>query len=147
MYKILAIPQATFELPIQYLIDLYGGDGKVSNSSWFDDAWIPVAYGIILPDGYTAQQESDVSAIIAGWDTLTLTYDNPTDSVLLTQAVTAACYLYLDTTGNGYELQPAQDDFTPIDLILGGLTVPGSYLVFAINESTFESGYIEFEVT
>lgn len=85
--------------------------------------------------------------IINQIDTLTLTFDN-ISSVTLSPTPTenVQCHLWLDV-GEGYEYQPNQDDFTPSDVILDGLTVLGKYLVYAYNPTTHENGYIEFEVT
>ena len=145
MCNLIPVANPSILSEITFLTDLYGADGYVTNGSC-RIAGVSTVFenALVLSDGYTAQEESDVTALVAGWETLTLTY--ALNTVTLVDAITANCYLYLDT-GGGYVLQPAQDDFTPLDLVLTGLVTVGQYLVFAVNPATLESGYVEFEVT
>lgn len=123
--------------PIGLLLDKYGADGVVRRSTE------PTTMDVYNQSGIQATLEN----IAANYGTYTLTHDGVAETVTLSGTNdTCKCYVWID----GVE-QEAQPDFNPLgtgdDLVLENVSVIGSYIVFAINETTYESGYLEFEVT
>jgi hypothetical protein len=78
---------------------------------------------------------------------LTLTADPVAGTVTVNEAGNYDCYLWArDAAGDVWEQMPTQDPFTPLDLVLDDLTASGEYLVFAVDPTTGDNGYIIMEV-
>lgn len=133
MSNIYEITETVYNTPISYLASIFGAAGTAQNTSRLDNGvWVSVPYALVC--------ENELPDIISGWGALSLTYS--AGEVTLSPGGLAACYVWY----NGVK-QPEQDPFTASDPTLGGLTVPGNYLVIAYDAVTGNSGYIEFEVT
>lgn len=147
MANAIEISEAAYNGHFAWIVRAFYSDGNqggvASNTSdpSAPDTLLPYAAVIVDP---TDTERANIETAAANYNpTLTLTADPVAGEVALAAASSnVRCYLWLDNKAQG-----RQDDFTAGDLTLTGLNVPGVYRVLAYNVSTYESGYIEMEVT
>lgn len=142
----ISIPE-TIDLETVFRIAIkYGATGLAQPGGYYaeNNLWVSLGNCITLDPETTETDRNALLDLLNKWNTLNLTYSN--NQVTINPAGNYACYLWIDV-GGGYIEQENQEPFTTNDSILEGLTEPGKYTVFAVDETTMESGYVEFEVT